>query len=664
MVPNDDDEGDTYDDLDGYKEDNAESSRNTDAILHCSAPLCDQAAIELEAEQWAKLWDEGKIYNGGSFGSKLGVLPRITVDQMRRAALSFPADTGVGADNISPRALARLSDGALESLIRILHLAEDSGRWPDELNLVLVVLIPKADGGTRPIGLFPTVIRAWMRVRSPLVRAWEAEKPNKSLYGGKGMGAQRAAWVAAFSAESAKLEGVEHAQTLIDLVKAFEKIPHHLVVKAARKHGYPLKLLRLSLAAYRLQRSIGIEGKYSRCITATRGITAGSGFATSELRLLLTDMLYAVQGRWPEEQGVNVTLYVDDLSVSATGLASKIGILMASIVDYITIILEKGLLLEVSKKKSVIVSSRRALTRFISRQSRSKSVKAVKQAKLLGSASCAGSKRCTGLQAKRLCDFKKVGKRITKLRKAGFNSKLMARAAGTQAVTYSYDICGVAPTRLKYTRSAISKAASAAGGGKNAELALYTLDGNSGTLDPAFEAHGQPIKHWALAWWENWIPSHCLDNAVANARSSIAKRKGSKWQAVTGPSGALLVTLQRIGWKLEDARVFIDDEGTRYDCLLDPPIAIAAAANRSTRRWRLRNVDELRPGLIPDVADTAQGRSSGRRSVIIDFSSVLAAIARGSKAATKHVAQWTAECKSSLISDTSGANGRRRADTR
>ena len=45
----------------------------------------------------------------------------------------------------------------------------------------------------------------------------------------------------------------------MDLVKAFEKVPHHLVVKAARKHRFPLQLLRFSLASYRLQRSIGIE---------------------------------------------------------------------------------------------------------------------------------------------------------------------------------------------------------------------------------------------------------------------------------------------------------------------------------------------------------------------------------------------------------------------
>ena len=55
-------------------------------------------------------------------------------------------------------------------------------------------------------------------------------------------------------------------------------IPHHLIASAARKHGFSFWILRLSLAAYRLPRAIGVEGVYSRQIVATRGITASSGF--------------------------------------------------------------------------------------------------------------------------------------------------------------------------------------------------------------------------------------------------------------------------------------------------------------------------------------------------------------------------------------------------
>ena len=112
------------------------------------------------------------------------------------------------------------------------------------------------------------------------------------------MGAQRAAWIAAFDAESAYLSNQAHAQALLDLVKAFEKIPHDLLVRAAKKRGYSLTVLRLSLAAYRLQRVVGNDGIFSRTVSACLGITAGSGFATSELRLLLLDLVEAILHRW------------------------------------------------------------------------------------------------------------------------------------------------------------------------------------------------------------------------------------------------------------------------------------------------------------------------------------------------------------------------------
>ena len=53
----------------------------------------------------------------------------------------------------------------------------------------------------------------------------------------------------AFSAEAANLSGLEHGQALLDLVKAFETVPHHVLVEAAKVKGYPMAILKLSIAA-------------------------------------------------------------------------------------------------------------------------------------------------------------------------------------------------------------------------------------------------------------------------------------------------------------------------------------------------------------------------------------------------------------------------------
>ena len=135
------------------------------------------------------------------------------------------------------------------------------------------------------------VIRVWMRARIFIAKTWEAATGMPEILGGPGKGAQAAAFQTAMIAETANLDGDAFAAALLDLVKAFETVPHDVLVRAAHAKGYPLPLLRLCLAAYRLHRAIGVDGIYSRKILATRGITAGAGFAALELRLLLHDLM-------------------------------------------------------------------------------------------------------------------------------------------------------------------------------------------------------------------------------------------------------------------------------------------------------------------------------------------------------------------------------------
>ena len=87
----------------------------------------------------------------------------------------------------------------LKALIIVFVLAEAVGCWQTAIGVVMVVLIPKSDGGRRPIGLFPTLIRLWMRVRLDVVRVWQAGHERPYLYAGPMKGATVAAWKQAAS---------------------------------------------------------------------------------------------------------------------------------------------------------------------------------------------------------------------------------------------------------------------------------------------------------------------------------------------------------------------------------------------------------------------------------------------------------------------------------
>ena len=154
-----------------------------------------------------------------------------------------------------------------------------------------------------------------MRARSSALRKWESEHDRGSIYGASGKAAKRASWLSAWEAENAKSKEGLYAQALLDSAKAFETVPQNKLWAQAAARGYPLQMLRLALAAYRLPRVIGIDNVFSRLIHATRGITAGSGTATAELRLLILQLLDILEVECPD---AGLAVYVDDINVEAT----------------------------------------------------------------------------------------------------------------------------------------------------------------------------------------------------------------------------------------------------------------------------------------------------------------------------------------------------------
>ena len=123
-----------------------------------------------------------------------------------------------------------------------------------------------------------------MRLRIWVAREWERARHREAMFAGPDMGAHTSSLPEAFPAEAGNLACAVHAHALLDLVKAFETVPHWVLVEAAKLQRHPIATLRLSLAACRLRRTIGVDGVYFKTIVATRGITADSVFArTSNL---------------------------------------------------------------------------------------------------------------------------------------------------------------------------------------------------------------------------------------------------------------------------------------------------------------------------------------------------------------------------------------------
>ena len=153
-------------DDDAYDDDDFLEIRNrstSDEATPETVLLAEQGEVECVADEWALLWQE----KGLPFTPPSGPIPQslepLTAEDIHAAAMSFPVGTGLGADNVSPRAIASLPRPLLRRLANLLNSCEEEGKWPEQWQIVLICLLPKADGGRRPIGLFSSVVRVWMR---------------------------------------------------------------------------------------------------------------------------------------------------------------------------------------------------------------------------------------------------------------------------------------------------------------------------------------------------------------------------------------------------------------------------------------------------------------------------------------------------------------------
>ena len=110
-----------------------------------------------------------------------------------------------------------------------------------------------------------------------------------------------------------------------------------------------------ALAAYRLHRAVGVDGIYSRTVLATRGITAGAGFAAPELRLLLLDLMQLLQKKWGPE--LVLKLYVDDLTLAWRARPDLLIRNLVTVVEFVIFFMKRILMMEVSRNKSNVVAS-------------------------------------------------------------------------------------------------------------------------------------------------------------------------------------------------------------------------------------------------------------------------------------------------------------------
>jgi hypothetical protein len=237
------------------------------------------------------------------------MFPRLTAAQLRSAARTFKKGTAQ-IDGWKPGHIGELTDGLLQVLGHLLQFAEAVGQYPRSGRYILTTPIPKVDGGLRPINLFPAVFRLHSRCRSRWLREWAAGR-GRHVAINMAQGRHTNDGVYRLLLRQGLRPNQGHQATVLwDIKKAFENVRRDQLVLAAKKFGYPLGWLRLSLASYRWNRTLVVEHAAGRTVQAQVGFGAGAMSATYELNLYLLGMIHAHAQAFPS---VGLSVHVDDI---------------------------------------------------------------------------------------------------------------------------------------------------------------------------------------------------------------------------------------------------------------------------------------------------------------------------------------------------------------
>ena len=148
-----------------------------------------------------------------------------------------------------------------------------------------------------------------------------------------------------------------------------------------------------------------------------------------------------------------------------------------------------------------------------------------KTVKSLGVGLGAGVRRNTKVMAARI---QSLAARIHWCRmpkQLGFDTSMLLRTGGKQAMTYALGINRVSDDMLRDMRRVAAAIASPASwtGGQNLDAALIVADGGpSGCADPAFDGHLLPIGEWAAAVWNERLPLESMHRMVTKGKRQIA----------------------------------------------------------------------------------------------------------------------------------------------
>ena len=101
--------------------------------------------------------------------------------------------------------------------------------------------------------------------------------------------------------------------------------------------------------------------------------------------------------------------------------------------------------------------------------------------------------------------------------------------------------------------------------------------------DPLILNIGQVVFQWAMAVWESFPKLHVIQTCLEGATARTQKLK-APWAAAAAPAEVAVLSLRRIGWKLEAGHTIVTDMGQKLELQRLPPALVKALVEEGALR--------------------------------------------------------------------------------
>ena len=407
----------------------------------------------------------------------------------------------------------------------------------------------------------------------------------------KGRSALDAVWRRAVNAELAASSGGVACSILMDLRKCYDMLCHLTLAVRGVSSGFPVAILRLSIATYTWARRLVLDGAYSRVIHPYRSIIAGSCFATYQLKVFLRPLISRVLSLHPS---VALDFFVDDAVVSGTGpSASGVAASVSGSASDLVRALEADRL-GIASEKTAVVSSSICCAKKVARALRLPSSVVSKSAKDLGVDFSAGNRLS-------LANLSVFGKRRKKARFRVNKVALFAKAKRSASKlyftgalpesSYGVEVVGASDAVLTAFRRDAAKCLGISGHRRSLDLTFGLMHWQ----DPAAKAAVAPLVRYAK---EVWLASSAAADPSAIKYATLVRgfhsvvlngKAPRSWGYARGPLGVAHLSARRIGWTFVSPVVVKDSRGNCFNFFQLTPaevrkLAMSAFASSSLSR--------------------------------------------------------------------------------